>query len=277
MHTVFLVDRTTHYPVQHWYLSKIGAAIRRSLREFTTDHGLAHSIEVRVIPRGSQLPTLERFDYAITLSDTLDVADALGYHYTNPDGTPAAVVGVGAILGSPGGSWSEGVNSVSAVIDHEAKETELDRSATQYVFDGSGRAWAREACDAVQSSVYVDHEGITLSNYVLPNYFIPGAPAPYDRLGVLHAPLSLAPGGYVILADYSDERDSFGARRALDEGRGRDGTVSTHDGLEVAPDPSGRGTLVISGDLPPWARAQKAQGRSRTMRRLLEQQAQHGL
>jgi len=276
MHTVYLIDRTEKHAMPVATLELIGASIRRSARDFADDHGIAHALDVRVVARGAAVPALNRFDYLVSLQDTLDEPDALGYHSTNPDGTPYAVIGVNAILESPDGSWIEGVNSVSAVIDHEVKETELDRSATQYVFDGYGRAWAREACDAVQSSTYQDRHGVSLSNYVHPNYFIPGAPGPYDALGVLHAPLSVARGGYVILADYSNERDSFGARRALDEGRGSNMTVATYDGLTVAPDPSGPGTLVISGELPPWARAQKARGSSRTMRRLLEQQRQHG-
>jgi hypothetical protein len=239
-------------------LEDIGYAIRLGLHEFADDHGLSHSIDVRHYHHVENVPgSVGPLDYLIVLKDTLDEPGALGYHYTNPDGTPAALIGVGLILGSPGGTWKTGVDSVAAVIDHEAKETELDRSAARYVFDWHGRAHAEEACDAVQSNVLEGARGVSLSNYVLPNYFIDGAPGPYDKLGVLTAPFSIARGGYEIVADYSNERNSFGRAAG---------------GYNIAPDPRGHGVIVVNGDLPVWAHAQKAQAASRTMRRLVRQQ-----
>jgi hypothetical protein len=274
MHTIRIVDATVKHRAPRAALEDIAYAVKLGLREFADDHGLSHSLDVRAYAHSENVPgSIGPHDFTITLLDTLDVAGAVGYHYTNPDGTPAAVVGVAAILGAPGGSWTEGVNSVAMVIDHEAKETELDRSATLYAFDGFGRAWAREACDAVQSDTIDGARGVTLSNYVLPNYFIPGAPGPYDKLGKLRAPLSIAPGGYAILADYTGERDTWSAwlddRGPTSFPRARSLRFGS---TEVAPDPDGRGIIVVHGDLPEWAHDQKAQESARTMRRLLDQQ-----
>ena len=66
---------------------------------------------------------------------------------------------------------------------------------------GDRRLWSREVCDPVQENTYAIEAGgmhVAVSNFVLPAYFNPAAPGPYDHLGVLSKPFTLAKGGYAV-------------------------------------------------------------------------------
>ena len=58
-----------------------------------------------------------------------------------------------------------------------------------------------------------------MSNFVLPTFFNPWADGPYDHLGVLREPFSLAKGGYAILerATRTHERDAHRFHLDFDE------------------------------------------------------------
>ncbi len=55
---------------------------------------------------------------------------------------------------------------------------------------------AYELCDAVEQNSYKASNGIELSNFVTPRWFITGAKGPYDHLGRCKTPLEIWPGGY---------------------------------------------------------------------------------
>lgn len=81
---------------------------------------------------------------------------------------------------------------------------------------------------------------VPVSNFVLPAFFNRWADGPYDYLGVLKAPFSLAKGGYAILqrTTRSRERD---ARRFH---------------------------VIFDDAVPDWQRRQKLEGWGRTYWRL---------
>lgn len=123
-----------------------------------------------------------------------------------------------------------GSSSVSCALSHELCETAGDVFCNAWRDDGQGYEWAQELCDAVQESSY-DIDGVTVSNFVLPAFFAPGAPGPYDMLGNVGTALQTTPGGYQI-------------RRT-----------------------SGGGEAQVTGDIHPGRLARKRHFASRTYRR----------
>ena len=118
-----------------------------------------------------------------------------------------------------------------------------DPAANEYCFNGQRQLWSREVCDPVQANTYQIVAGgtrVAVSNFVLPAFFNPWAPPPYDHLGILTAPFSIASGGYAIVehATPTHERDARGLAVMFDPG------------------------------VPQWRRTQKLEGWGRTYWRL---------
>jgi hypothetical protein len=143
-----------------------------------------------------------RVDGELVFVDTSDVAGALGYHELSPAGTPYGIVAVGTTMDSR--------NDPMVTADHEAKEMlgDTDASALAEIETSGGfRGVAYELCDPVEA----DSDGypvklksgrtLQVSNFVLPAWFVPGGPGPYDYLGQLKAALTLRPGGYMAKFD----------------------------------------------------------------------------
>ncbi len=138
----------------------------------------------------------------IAIFDNSFDAKILGYHAVTPDGRQYGRVFAGGTLVN-GGALTEGHQAVSTVLSHELLELLGDPGANQWAFglDGIGRAF--ELCDAVEDQAYdieVDFgRKVAVSNYVLPSYFDPTGPGPWDRLRSLPGPLTLSGGGYEIV------------------------------------------------------------------------------
>ena len=111
---------------------------------------------------------------------------------------------------SAGSDWITGPDAISVTASHEALEMLADPAANEYSFNGFRLMWAREVCDAVQASTYrivANGLRVPVSNFVLPAFFNPWADGPYDHLGVLKEPFSLAKGGYAILQRATRSRE----------------------------------------------------------------------
>lgn len=169
------------------------------------------------------------FDVGIVVLDDSDQAGALGYHSTDPAGRPYARVfardsisgltGVGpSTLNGVQESWLV-LECVAQVISHEAIEALIDPDANDWADEGNGSEICLEGADPVESSSYIvqapDGRSVTLSDYVLPAWFNPGATeGPYDRLGQVTGPFQLAVGGYAIEQAEGQAQAVFGADMA---------------------------------------------------------------
>lgn len=133
--------------------------------------------------------------WLIVVVDDADQADALGYHETTDNGDPLGYV-FARTAKDAGDTWTE-------VFSHELIEMLGDSAINLAVLDPSqNRLWARELCDPVEANTY-SVDGVTVSNFVLPQYFDEETYAVrWDYLGVLSAPLSIAPGGYASYLDF---------------------------------------------------------------------------
>jgi hypothetical protein len=144
----------------------------------------------------------------VVIFDDADQAGTLGYHDRDPHGRAYARVFAAPVL-EHGGDWARTELSVASVISHEVLEVIVDPYVNLWADDGAGRLYALEVADPVEAATY-RIGGVTVSNFVLPAWFDPGAPGPYDQLGSLRAPFALDDGGYAIVATETAVREVFG-------------------------------------------------------------------
>lgn len=139
---------------------------------------------------------------SILILDDSDQAGALGYHEEQA-GAPKGFV-FARTDQQYGADWS-------ATFSHEALEQLADPYANLVSFSGlpasgnSSVGWAYESCDPVENDEYDvtldDGAGgtVAVSNFILPSWFVPDSPGPYDFLGHLTRPGQLSPGGYAAI------------------------------------------------------------------------------
>ena len=232
MRTIALVDHTRQHPAPTTVLEAIAEALTIQVaRDFAPAWGVT-AVRFTVGGRGEKIHFFE---------DAHQAGD-YGWHIVDGRGLPYAHVFADPSF-SAGSDWITGPDAISVTASHEALEMLADPAAGEYSFNGARLMWAREVCDAVQADTYrivANGFRVPVSNFVLPAFFNPWADGPYDHLGVLREPFSIARGGYAILerATRTRERD---ARR-----------------FEVRFDDS----------VPAWQRRQKLEGWGRTYWRL---------
>ena len=136
----------------------------------------------------------------LSVLDSSDQAGALGYHDVTNEGLPLGKVFAGTDL--------EHGYQVSVTFSHELLEILVDPEINRCVFlqrkDGSGLIVAYESCDAVEADeLGYQIDGVQVSDFVTPKWFMPGFPGPYDFLDRCERPLQLLAGGYISVYDVS--------------------------------------------------------------------------
>jgi hypothetical protein len=134
-------------------------------------------------------------EIVFAIVDTLpDAPGAIAFHDVNGKAAPVAYLGL---------ALCQTLADVSIAISHELCETAGDAGANLWADDTMGSEYARELCDAVESSFY-DIDGVRVSDFVLPAFFATNSPGPYsytESVGgprVASAPFSTGLGGYQI-------------------------------------------------------------------------------
>lgn len=147
--------------------------------------------------------TLVRTDAEIPSSE------AVGIDFVDDDGLTSSVAHHGFLPGA-NYPWSlVGVKEASNWTEagsHEGIEMTLNVRLDQFVIAPDGARWPKEASDMVEGygyPAYVDLFGegrnVQLSNYVLPSFWQKDGRWPFDYLGLLDGPFSVAPGGYALV------------------------------------------------------------------------------
>jgi hypothetical protein len=202
--TIALVDHTKTSPPPPRALAAIAAALTIQVeRDFAPAWGVMPT-RFTVGGRGDKI---HFFDSAHQATD-------YGWHIVDGNGEPYAHAFATQSIAN-GSGWTTGSDPISATASHEALEMLGDPAANEYCFDGEERLWSREVCDPVQEDTYGIMAGgmkVPVSNFVLPAYFNPWAPGPYDHLGVLEKPFSLAKGGYAVFERATADHERFGKR-----------------------------------------------------------------
>jgi hypothetical protein len=201
---IALVDHTRRHRPEAGVLEAIAEALTIQIeRDLAPAWGVAPR-QVRVGGSGDK----------IHLFDSAEDAVEFGWHTVDGHGLPYAHVFVAGSLAA-GSDWLHGDASVATTVGHEALEMLVDPGANEYAFDGHGRLWACEVCDPVQADGYRITAGglrVPVTDFILPAFFNPWAPAPYDHLSVLDAPFSLAKGGYAVSQKAGASTERFGRR-----------------------------------------------------------------
>lgn len=131
-------------------------------------------------------------DWQLVYFDDADAADALGYHDLTKNGQPVSRVFVRTTL--------LGGEKVSVTACHELFEMAIDPVANLWAERGRTQ-YAYEMCDPVEEDTFFV-DGVEMSNFVYPTWFEPfkhRRDTKYDHLGLLKAPFSMTPGGYMIV------------------------------------------------------------------------------
>ena len=165
------------------------------------------SVEIVFVPTGGTAPADA---YPIVIMDDADQAGALGYHTEDPGGKVWGRVFARPVL-SNGGFALAGSLSVSTVLSHEVLETIFDLNVNMWVDRYDNTFVAKEVSDPVENDEYPvdvqDHVGVSVhvsvSNFVTLTWFDPQADASskFDWMGTVKAPLTMSPGGYVVVLD----------------------------------------------------------------------------
>lgn len=197
--TCYLVDRSGN--------KAIAAALHDfadALNEQDSQISADYAIDGRHVVVASAAPTSEsltEFDLVMFFDPTLKNAPgALAFH-DEESGAKFAYVGVNDCL-SNGGTISTGAGSVSQAASHEYCEDKIDPNCNDWIdTTAQGNAdMAKETCDPVEGEFYNASNGVALSNYVLPSYWdFQSKKKPWDKLGKLKGPMSIAPDGYAII------------------------------------------------------------------------------
>ncbi len=149
------------------------------------------------------------------VDDIPEAPGALAYHDVDNNGKPYGRIGVKTTLDSGA--------SVSSAVSHEVVEYRVDPFCQLWAA-GPRSLVAYEACDPVENNVY-DIDGVEVSDFVYPAYFqVGGKQQQYDHMHVLHAPFTVAHGGYLITMAEGQVTNQWGSEadpHRKDGSRGR--------------------------------------------------------
>lgn len=144
-----------------------------------------------------------------------DTPGAVAYH--SKDGATRPFVMVAHMQCN---SIFDGPDSISNAFSHELNETSGDPACNGWYDDGNGKEHAGELSDATQGDNYKIGR-VTVSNFVLRDYFNAGSIGPYSYLGMIgQDPIPIAfgtaLGGYqIVRTASSDETQVDGKKEGL--------------------------------------------------------------
>jgi hypothetical protein len=140
-------------------------------------------LELGLPPKGEEA-------WQIVLLDDSDQAGALGYHDYTPGGRPISKVFTKTDQ-QYGYSWT-------VTLSHELCEMLVDPWINQLAQVSDTDLYALEVGDPVEADdLGYKIDGILVSDFVLPYWFVPGAKGQFDFRGHCDRPLQVLPGGYM--------------------------------------------------------------------------------
>lgn len=170
-------------------------------------HGV-NTVPVRYLAKGATPPRAQA--RIITVMDTLDDPQALGYHTQDGSEHIWGVVGTKAAM-DHGAKALTGPYAISTILSHEVAEMFIDPFCSGWFDDGSGTLIAYEVGDPVQSDLYLIN-GVAVSNFVTGAWFnsLAAKTDRFDWMGRLKAPFTMAPGGYWVQMQQGQVTQKFG-------------------------------------------------------------------
>jgi hypothetical protein len=177
--------------------SEVEALLPALQTQLERDFLPAWNIQAKLVfvPRG-QTPAAG--SWWMSILDNSDQAGALGYHDVTNEGLPLGKVFAGTDLANG--------YLVSVTCSHEMLEMLADPEINQCVFlqktARQGLIVGYEVCDAVEADALgYDIDGVRVSDFMTPRWFMPGFPGPFDQAGHCTKPLQVLKGGYISVFD----------------------------------------------------------------------------
>ena len=176
-------------------LARIAEAVSSQVnQEFAAEWGAQAIIRV-----GANANDIQPGEWAYVFLPSLpDAPGASAYHDINGNGVPFSLCAVQTCASL------YGPNGVSVDASHEILETAGDEGANLFANDNKGLLHACEMCDAVEVQTYgktcKDGTNVQVSNWLLRNWFIPGATGPYDYMSMAGLNGARAPAGPLVTA-----------------------------------------------------------------------------
>jgi hypothetical protein len=196
---IAVINKASKEKVPARDLAKVVAALQKQVeRDFAPVWGI--EARLSLVPEGGALP---EDAWWLTLHDTSDRAEDLGYHDLTSAGLPLGKAFV-ATAEADDMPWS-------VVLSHELLEMLIDPyiNLSAFVRDSrSGLLYGYEVCDPVRSDIY-RIDGVHVSNFVYPDWFLPPQlrqDAQLDHLEKIAKPLQVRPGGYAIFNELGAAR-----------------------------------------------------------------------
>lgn len=137
--------------------------------------------------------------WQIIIADDSDQPGALGYHDFTPGGRPISYVFAKTALDN-GYAWT-------VTFSHELVEMIADPWISALMQTGDTQFHALELGDPVEADAlgYLihahNHAPVLVSDFVTPNWFVPGSPGVYDYRRHCSEPLEVLEGGYAYIYD----------------------------------------------------------------------------
>lgn len=170
-------------------------------------HGL---LPVPVTFLAKTAPPLRVQARVITVMDTLDDPQALGYHTEDGSEHIWGVAGTAEAM-KQGAKALTGPYSISSIVSHEACEMFVDPYCGGWFDNGHGLLIAYEVGDPVENDAYLI-DGVSVSNFVTGEWFNASAAkgARFDYLGKLSRPFTMSKGGYWVQSKAGRTSQKFG-------------------------------------------------------------------
>jgi hypothetical protein len=162
-------------------------------KQVTGDFGPLWDVEAKITfyPKATPPPPEA---WQLVILDTSDQAGALGYHDLTASNKP-----LGKVFAM---SDQQAGDKLSVTVSHELLEILADPYINLTVQNIDGLFYAYEVCDAVEDdSLGYVIDGVTVSDFVLRSWFIPGFQGPTSFKGRINGAFNLAPGGYIGFYD----------------------------------------------------------------------------
>ncbi|HUC67183.1 MAG TPA: hypothetical protein VMA53_17215 [Stellaceae bacterium] len=196
---IAVINKTAKEKIPARDLAKVVAALQKQVeRDFAPVWGMAARLSL--VREGEALP---HDAWWLTLHDDSDRAEDLGYHDLTSAGLPLGKAFV-ATAEADDMPWS-------VVLSHELLEMLIDPYINLAAFvkkSRSGLLYGYEVCDPVRSDSY-RIDGVEVSNFVYPDWFLPPQLRPnaqLDHLERIRKPLQIRPGGYAIFNELGAAR-----------------------------------------------------------------------
>lgn len=202
---ISLINRST--VVSDSEVTAVAAALTKQVRNHFAPRWNVRASKVAPVAK-SATPS-PRY-WQVLVEDDSDMQGALGYHDFTADQPTGKVFA--RSCKQDGVPWA-------SCASHELLELLADPLGAGAIEDPTtGLFWAAEVADPVEHQTY-DIDGVAVSNFVYPDWFVADSPGPFDHIGLCSKPFEVVKAGGDNYAQKLDVTCSRGWQQLTARGR----------------------------------------------------------